>query len=204
MPIYINKDNQQSGPYEDHVVIDQLRSGMLSPNDMAIRHGEASWQSLGEMFPGVAAAPAAEPGVASKAAAYASEATASAVPSAKKGGGCLKAGLIGTGLLLLVLGIAAAAGSRFIPSTSCDLAESDAEKIGKLQRDIEKAKSDMKYDRVAPLQRELDSTLSGAIVSQQYCNNDKFRDNIIGVSGGVVAFIGLLMAVIGLFVGRRK
>ena len=27
MPIYINKNGQQAGPYEDHVVIDQLRSG---------------------------------------------------------------------------------------------------------------------------------------------------------------------------------
>ena len=203
MPIYINKDNQQSGPYEDRVVIDQLRSGMLSPDDMAIRHGESSWQRLGDMFPGVGAPPAAEPRVATQAAAYASDATASAVPAPKKGG-CLKGGLIGTGLLLLVLGIAAAAGSRFIPSTSCDLAKSDEEKIGKLRRDIEKAKSDMKYDRIAPLQQELDSTLAGAIVSQRYCNDDKLRDNIIGVAGGIVGLLGLLMAVIGLFVGRRK
>src|SRR5688572_26395849 len=54
MPVYINKDGQQSGPYEDNVVIDQLRSGMLSPNDMAIRHGDSSWQRLGDLFPGLA------------------------------------------------------------------------------------------------------------------------------------------------------
>jgi hypothetical protein len=59
MPIYINKNGQQSGPYEDHIVIDQLRSGVLLPDDMAIRHGDASWQKLTDMFPGVgqAAAP---------------------------------------------------------------------------------------------------------------------------------------------------
>ena len=53
MPIYINKNGQQSGPYEDHIVVDQLRNGTLSPSDMGIRHGDPSWQKLGEMFPGV-------------------------------------------------------------------------------------------------------------------------------------------------------
>ena len=179
-------------------MIDQLRSGMLSPDDIAIRHGESSWQRLGELFPGVGKPAPAEPPP------FAQREPVALVSEPAKKGGCLKGGLIGMGLLLLVLGIAVAAGSRFIPSTSCDLAKSDEERIDKLQADIEKAKSDMKYDRVGTLQRELDSTLAGATVSAQYCNNDKFRDNIIGVSGGVVAFIGLLMAVIGLFVGRRK
>lgn len=51
--IYIYKNNQQSGPYEDHVVIDQLRSGMLTPDDLAVRHGESQWQPLRIMFPQV-------------------------------------------------------------------------------------------------------------------------------------------------------
>lgn len=203
MPIYVNKNNQQLGPFEDHDVIDQLRIGQLSPTDLGIRQGDSAWEKLGDMFPGVGATSYTEPPVGAKAAANVGDATASAVPTAKKGG-CLKAGLIGTGLLLLLLGIAVAAGSRFIPSTSCDLAKADAEKIDKLESDIEKAKSDFKYDRVGPLQRELDSTLAGASVSERYCDNDKFRDNMIGIAGGVVGFIGLLMAVIGLFVGRRK
>jgi len=53
MPIYINKNSQQSGPYEDHIVIDQLRSGVLSPNDLGIRPGEKSWSLLAELFPGI-------------------------------------------------------------------------------------------------------------------------------------------------------
>ena len=57
--IYIHKNNQQSGPYEEHVVLDQLRSGFLKPEDMAIRQGENQWQPLRTMFPDVgrAAAP---------------------------------------------------------------------------------------------------------------------------------------------------
>ena len=202
MPIYINKSGQQSGPYEDHIVIDQLRSGMLSPDDLAIRHGDAAWQRLGEMFPGVAAerAEAAAPVFV---AGSAGTPTASVVPAAKKGG-CLKGGLIGLGLLLLVLGIATAVGGQFIPSTSCDLADADARKIDKLRSDIEKAKSDFKYDRIGPLQLELNETLAGAEASQRYCDDDKFRNNAISVAGGTLAFVGFLMAVVGLFVGRRK
>jgi hypothetical protein len=56
MPIYISKNGQQSGPYEEHVVIDQLRSGYLAPDDLAIRPGEASWSRLSDLFPGVTAA----------------------------------------------------------------------------------------------------------------------------------------------------
>jgi hypothetical protein len=199
MPIYINKNGQQSGPYEDHIVIDQLRSGVLAPDDMAIRHGDASWQRLGDMFPGVAKSGFAPP--------IGTTAPAPVTPGvapAKRGGGCLKFGLIGTGILFLLLGVGVAIGSRFIPSASCDYAESDARKIDKLKSDLDKATKDGKFDRIGPLQMELNQELAGATVSQRYCNDDKFRDNLIGGAGGVLAVLGFLMAVIGLFVGRRK
>ena len=53
--IYIYKNNQQSGPYEEHIVLEQLRSGTLSPQDLGIRHGESDWAPLGSMFPQAAA-----------------------------------------------------------------------------------------------------------------------------------------------------
>ena len=56
--IYIHKNNQQSGPYEEHLVLDQLRSGLLKPEDMAIRQGDTQWQTLRTMFPQVAGKPA--------------------------------------------------------------------------------------------------------------------------------------------------
>ena len=195
MPIYINKDGQQSGPYEDHVVIDQLNSGSLSPNDLGIKHGGTSWQRLGDMFPGVGVA---EPKP------VANEAEAASTAPAPKKGGCLKFGLIGTGLLFLLLGVSIAVGSRFIPSVSCNLAEEDAHKIDKLRSDLDKATKEGKFDRIGPLQLELNQDLSGAAASQKNCNDDKFRDNIIGVAGGVLGAIGFLMALIGLFVGRRR
>jgi hypothetical protein len=62
MPIYINKNGQQSGPFEEHVVLDQLRTGHLSPDDLAIRQGEAAWSRLSDLFPGVAGAAASAAG----------------------------------------------------------------------------------------------------------------------------------------------
>jgi hypothetical protein len=55
--IYIYKNDRQSGPYEDHIVVEQLKSGVLSPDDLAIRHGETRWQPLSDLFPGVSSAP---------------------------------------------------------------------------------------------------------------------------------------------------
>lgn len=202
MSIYVNRDNQQSGPFEEADVIAQLRSGSLSPNDMGIRRGDASWQRLGEMFPDVGREAHATPAMSTPPSAPAGVNMVSP-PSAKKGG-CLKGGLMGLGALLLLLGIVVAAGSRFIPSTSCDRAQADEERIDKLQRDIEKARSDFRYDRIGPLTLELKEATAGHEVSKRYCDSDKFRDNMIGIAGGVVAVIGLLMAVVGLFVGRGK
>jgi len=198
MPIYITKNKQQSGPFEEHVVLDQLAAGLLSPDDLGIRQGEASWQRLGDMFPNVgrSASPSGAVGTDASPA-------ASTAPAAKKGG-CLRPGLIVTGLLLLLLGIGIGVGSRFIPSVSCDLAEADKERIDKLNRDIEKAKSDFKYDRIGPLTIELKEATKGYAASDRYCYDDRARDNLIGIAGGIVAFIGFLMTVIGLFVGRRK
>ena len=200
MPIYINKDGQQSGPYEDHIVIDQLKNGTLSPNDLGVRHGESAWQRLDDMFPGVGVS---QPEPPIRAAAPVSS-VAPSTPVVKKGGGCLKIGLIVVGLMFLLLGAGTAIGSRFIPSVSCDLAESDARKIDKLRADLDKATKDGKFDKIGPLQIELQEELAGATVSQRYCNDDKFRDNLIGVAGGVLGAVGFLMALIGLFVGRKK
>ena len=62
MSIYINKNNQQSGPFDESKVLEMLNSGQLSPDDFAIRQGGSQWQKLSDLFPhagGFAAAPAA-------------------------------------------------------------------------------------------------------------------------------------------------
>jgi hypothetical protein len=190
MQVYVNRNGQQFGPYEENIVLEKVRTGELSPADLGIRQGERAWRSLGEMFPpttgGAQIPPPAQP-----------------EPGAKKSG-CLKSGLIGAGILLLLLGVVIAAGSRLIPSASCDMAKSDREQIDKLQREIEKMRSDFKSDGLGEKLIRLKSLESGYETSRKYCDNDKFRDNVIGGAGALAAFVGFLMAVIGFFVGRKK
>jgi GYF domain 2 len=50
MQIYINKNNQQLGPFEEAQVLEMLKNGQLSPNDFAIRHGEQEWRNLGSFY----------------------------------------------------------------------------------------------------------------------------------------------------------
>lgn len=51
MQIYINKDNQQLGPFEETKVLEMLGNGQLSTNDLGIRQGENQWQNLGKLYP---------------------------------------------------------------------------------------------------------------------------------------------------------
>lgn len=46
MQIYLYKNNQQYGPYEETAVIDSLRNGQCSLTDLAIREGMSEWQPL--------------------------------------------------------------------------------------------------------------------------------------------------------------
>jgi hypothetical protein len=88
--IYIYKNDKQSGPYEEHVVLDQLKAGMLSPEDMAIRHGESEWSTLRKMFPDAGAQtmpppppPVSAPKIAVPPTASAPVASAPAAPAAE-------------------------------------------------------------------------------------------------------------------------
>lgn len=53
MSLYISKNNQQAGPFEEWKVLEMLKNGGLSPNDPAIREGEKEWQKLSFYFPNV-------------------------------------------------------------------------------------------------------------------------------------------------------
>lgn len=51
MLFYIYKDNEQLGPYEESFVLDAIRQGRFSTNDLACRDGETEWRSLDTLFP---------------------------------------------------------------------------------------------------------------------------------------------------------
>lgn len=50
MQVYISKNNQRFGPFEETKVFEMLRQGQFSPNDFGIRYGENQWQTLRTMF----------------------------------------------------------------------------------------------------------------------------------------------------------
>ncbi len=112
MSIYITKNNQRTGPFEESKVLEMLKSGQLSPDDFAIRQGASQWQKLGELFPNAGRQsgnqpPFAQPG--SQPQAVNQTAAAQAAPKKSRKGllfGCLGILLFG-GLVLAVLGFLA-------------------------------------------------------------------------------------------------
>ena len=52
MQIYIYQNNQQSGPFDENDVLERLRSGRLSPDDLGVREGDQNWSRLGDIFAG--------------------------------------------------------------------------------------------------------------------------------------------------------
>lgn len=54
MQIYVSRNNQQLGPFEEAKVLEMLGNGGLSTTDLAIRHGEQQWQPLAGMYQGIA------------------------------------------------------------------------------------------------------------------------------------------------------
>lgn len=49
MPLYIYKNNQQLGPYEEAFVIEGLQNGQFSSSDLAIQQDMTEWQPLGKI-----------------------------------------------------------------------------------------------------------------------------------------------------------
>lgn len=78
MSIYITHKGSKSGPFEDDWVIEQLENGRISPDDMAMREGDADWQPLSKLFPNVTVIPGAP----------SRESAPEVVASTGKGSGC--------------------------------------------------------------------------------------------------------------------
>lgn len=56
MEIWIGRDGERHGPYKEDDVRQWLRSGQVSPKDLAWYEGLADWQPLSVLFPGEASA----------------------------------------------------------------------------------------------------------------------------------------------------
>jgi len=53
MQVYVSRNTQQLGPFEEAKVLEMLGNGQLSTTDLAIRHGEQQWQPLAGMYQGI-------------------------------------------------------------------------------------------------------------------------------------------------------
>lgn len=193
MAIYLNKNGQQSGPFDDAVVRGQLESGQLSPGDAAIRPGEAAWSTLGTLFPDVARSSfAPSPAVENI-----------AVAPAKKGGGCrvaLGVTMLVVGLLMAVGGGGLAAAAPFVYSMPlCPIAEEDYAKLDGLKKKYDAAKgTPTEYSAGFELKQAMDSYDS----SSRLCAEERGTRQMFIIGGAVVAIIGLFAAIIGFFVRR--
>ncbi|HEX6624628.1 MAG TPA: DUF4339 domain-containing protein [Pyrinomonadaceae bacterium] len=61
MEVYVYRNNRQEGPYEEAAVAEGLRSGSLSPDDLARFVGSDRWAPLGSLFPHLLRAPQPPP-----------------------------------------------------------------------------------------------------------------------------------------------
>jgi hypothetical protein len=91
MQIYINKNNQQLGPFDEAKVFQMLQNGQLAPQDLAIRQGATQWQPLANLFPNANSYRVNPP-------------TVNTMPPPKKGSGLkiLLGVLLGLGVLVIL------------------------------------------------------------------------------------------------------
>jgi hypothetical protein len=142
MSIYIHKNNQQLGPFEESKVLEMLRNGEVSPNDMAIRQGETEWRKLGDYYPDAGStAPAPAPVAAAQPAPNAPDQAApvaAAQPAQKKS----KKGLLLGCAAFFVIALLIAAVLGFLAYRNLNPADST--------EDLPNSVSDMKLDTRYP------------------------------------------------------
>ncbi|MFC3651566.1 RDD family protein [Dyella humi] len=61
MEVWIGRNGERHGPYQEEQIRDWLRSGQVSPDDLAWYDGLADWQPLSVLFPQDKPAPAPSP-----------------------------------------------------------------------------------------------------------------------------------------------
>jgi len=194
MPIYVNRNGQQTGPYEDQIVVDRLQSGALSPDDLGIRQGKAEWRKLGEMFPGVA------PKSAQVGAAFTSPVSVVAEPEAK--GGCRKIGgivMLIFGVLFLLGGTGGAIVNRMMEPATCEIADKYEREMNEAVKEADNAKGTSREEEAQA--KALDKIESAEIWTKG-CVEAKSTQNIFMIGLLAVAGLGFLMAIVGFFVRR--
>jgi hypothetical protein len=181
---YINKNGQQSGPFDEAKVREMLKNGQLLASDLGIKHGESQWQRLSDMFQGVSSDALPPRAIANQ----------TVEKPEKQGKGCR--GLLGIGLIVfgifIVFGGLANCGLRQknLSSSACDLYE-------KAFRESEEAFAKYQKDKTFSNEENWKSKLDSAQSWKATCSSVNsasvfWRNITIGLS-----IVGLLMLIIG-------
>ena len=209
MQLYVHKNNEQTGPFDEDVVLRRLRSGELSPNDLGFRQGDAGWTRLGDIFAGRIDEPAAF-GTASAAAASSPAAQNFApAPAVKRSGSGCRVALgwlmLIFGMIMCLGGITFAVVTPYIYNTVlCDMADQDKKEVDELMPKYEAAKRTPDDSDDLEIQFELERALDSFKATNEMCGEALATRRMYQVGAGAVAFFGFVIAIIGFFVRRVR
>lgn len=204
MAIYINRNNQQSGPFEEGVVIAQLQNGELSPDDLAIRQGDSQWQPLRIMFPNVEKGTETQSQIPSAAPNHQPSGENFAVhKTVKTGGGCrrvLSTILLILGILLTIGGFGLAIFNRVMPDhILCREADQLQKEVEQLTKDRDSARG---TPRDADVSRKLVEKTNSWHLKIQSCSDMESYYLWWFVAFLAAGGLGFIFALVG-FLARR-
>ena len=203
MQLYIYRNNQQSGPFDENVVLEQLKNRQLSPDDLGIRVGDSNWSSLGDIFAG--RFQAREPAPSFSPPQAAGQTFASPVVAQKAAGGCRKP----LGWIVLILGLLMFLGGGIVAiatpygyaTMTCDGADEKKVKVDDLMKKYEAAKG--RPDEIA-IRVELERELESFKLWNESCGRELSTKRMFQVGSIAVAIFGFLLFVIGFFIRRVR
>ena len=201
MQLYIYRNNERTGPFDEESILAQLKSGTLSPDDLGIRQGETNWSRLGDIFAGRIP----EPFVVGSVARAAIGQNVAPAAAKKSGAGCR----IALGWILLVLGLMMTIGGAGLAAVTpfiysmplCPIAESDYAELEGLKKKYDAAKgTPEEYSAGFELKQAIDSYDS----SSKMCADERATRQLFIIGGVAAAIAGLFTAVIGFFLRRVR
>ena len=203
MQVYLFKDGQQTGPFDENAVLERLRSGELKKDDLGIREGDSNWSNMGDIFAGRIEPPLRPPITVPP-----PRPTAGFAPPpvpAKTGGGCRVAAgwlLLILGLLICIGGTLGATATYFtFPTPLCDMADGDQRNVDDAMKKYQSAKGTS--DETAAAKRAKDE-IDSASYANQLCGDERYTRNLI-VGGAIAgAVVGLFFVIVGFFLRRVR
>jgi hypothetical protein len=202
MQLYVYRNNEQTGPFDEQLVLQRLRSGALSPDDLGIRQGESNWIRLGDIFAGRIPEPSPF-GAATQSPPVAAGQNFAPTTAHKKGAGGCRVALgwimLVFGLLMFLGGLSLAVATPFVYNMPlCPIAERDFAEIERLKQKYDAADESEKAYAKYEFEQAIDSYDS----SSRMCADERGTRQLFIIGSAAVAVVGFFLAIIGFFVRR--